>query len=473
MRLALIFCLAWPWDLGAQPAITLSLKSYLEQVKTQGPEARSAVEGVVSAEKRLIEYESTTTPELYASYNLVNDEKETAQPDFQGTKTKALNWQVGIKKNTTFGLSGNLNFQHQQVNVAGVNTNFFRTPDYTEAKASLELRQALWRNGFGESTRSEVASAKAGLKAEYLKRRMELKNVLLRAENTYWSLVSLNQIIKLQQENVDRARAYRNRLSGKARLRLYDDVDAMQAEAAYQERELELQKSMDDREILAREFNTLRGRASSAVEGLEALPEKDILLRTAKSSLKAQTREDLRMAVEVARSTAHKARSQRTSIKPKLDLVGSYTSNGRDIPARPAYEEVEKFDHPGWAVGVEFSIALDFGLLSDLRQGYKALERSAKEQEQFAEFNEERVWNDMIQKKQDAQGRFERYLNLEKLQTQLAKRERQRLNNGRTTTFQALQSEQNLALTQIRRVESQRALIEIHNVVKTFAEEIP
>jgi hypothetical protein len=48
------------------------------------------------------------------------------------------------------------------------------------------------------------------------------------------------------------------------------------------------------------------------------------------------------------------------------------------------------------------------------------------------------------------------------------KREKRRLLDGRATTFEAINFEQNLALAQIGRVRAQLAFLQINNTIKTF-----
>ena len=119
-------------------------------------------------------------------------------------------------------------------------------------------------------------------------------------------------------------------------------------------------------------------------------------------------------------------------------------------------------------MGVTFSVPLDFGLVSDLRRGYRSATAAADNLREQAQFSELRAWDDLVKQQREAKGHYDRALSVEKIETDLVKRERQRLLNGRTTTFEAINIEQNLALAQILRVRAQLALMQIHNAIKTF-----
>ena len=184
----------------------LSIGDFLNQVKSQNLQARSLAESVRSAELRMREPEIIDHTEFYATYNIFDDKKQTSNPRMLGAETNGHWWRMGLRKQTTFGLGADLYFNSQRTNVHQSSPLFVEVPDYEESRAVLELRQALWRNGFGKTTRNEIAAKQAEIEAELADSRSQLRNLLFDAENVYWALVSFNQIVKLQEENVDRAR---------------------------------------------------------------------------------------------------------------------------------------------------------------------------------------------------------------------------------------------------------------------------
>ncbi|MGE3681454.1 MAG: TolC family protein [Bdellovibrionales bacterium] len=452
---------------GAAPAPTLMFADYLEQVQSQNREALSLQQDVLKATLRLEEAEVPLSPELYANYSLFDDRDE-ATNSFSPFRKQGDSWRLGVRDLNRWGTKTDVFVESQRFDLTVPNPQLIPLRDYADVKAGVQLTQPLWRNGFGGATRAEMEAQRAISRLELLRSRFDLKNLILKAQNTYWSLVSLGQVVKLQEENVERARKLRDWMSSRARLRLVDDVDALQAQASLEQRELELQSSRDEWATMARQFNTLRGVDHDRIEPLPDLPPGEILLTEAKDSRVQMTREDFRMIYERAMANASRARAARLNLGPQLDLVGGITTNGLDAETARAYDEVQGLEHPSWQVGVVFSVPLDYSLIGNMKQSYEAAARAAEHAREHARFAEQRAWEDLLAQKAEAQRRFSKALSLENTQTSLVRKERQRLLNGRTTTFQAITFEQNLATAQIARVRAQLALLQVHNVLKQF-----
>ncbi len=450
------------------PKKSLTLEAYLEQVRTMNPEAKALVESVQQSHLRLDEAEVSLSSELYGSYKVTDDRNEPTNP-VAPPRTQSTAWRAGVRDKTKWGLSTDVYYDTGHSTYLGANPQFFRLTDFYDTRLGIDLKQSLWRNSFGQATRAEVEAQRAASRIEFLKQKYALKNLMTKAENTYWSLVSYGEVVKLQEDNVERARKLRDFMRRRAGLRLVDDVDALQAQASLESRELELLQSRDEQEVLRRQFNTLRGNATDNVSDLAELPASEFLLRTVKDPNQRMTREDFRMLYEQARMNAAGGVAARSRIAPELDLVATFAANGLDADsADSTRESTQEFAHPSLSVGVTFSIPLDYSLIGNMRRSYKAQERAAVAQKESAAFAEQRAWDDILKQKSEAQNRFEKALSLEAVQTKLVKRERQRLLNGRTTTFQAITFEQNLAVAQIQRVRLQLALLQVHNLLKQF-----
>lgn len=456
---------------------TVHLSEYLEQVKAHNPEARVAVQGLAAAEAARNEATRPFVPELYAEYHLF-DNRQPPTSALYPAITKGNNWKAGVRKQTTFGLNADAYVNEQRTQLDGLNPAVMATPlfaprtDYAQSAFGVNLKQSLWRDGLGEGSRAKRDAELAATRIEVLKQKFALKNILLKAENAYWSLVSYNEIIKLQTENVERARKLRDHMRQRASLRLYDDVDAMQAEANFEQRELDVLTSRNEHQSLVRQFNTLRGTDGEAVENLDDLPKDEFMLKTVRNPSKRMSREDFQILLEQAKAAAGKAKASGSQILPQLDIVGGISSNGLDTGTDASLRQAGQGKNPNWNVGVVFSMPLDFRLIADLKSAYRSQEQAALDLDQQAKFSETRVWDDLIQQNREAQSIYDKALILEKLQTDLVKKERQRMMNGRSTMGQTTTIEQNLASVQIARVKAQLGLLQIHNVIKQF-EELP
>lgn len=451
---------------GMAMAEPYRLQQYLESIKQQSPLARSYVSNIQSLRVKVRQAELSLTPEGYAQYNIFDDRKPQVAPQFAARRTDGYNWRVGVKKQTTFGLSGNLYFDSNKIKLDGVSPVFFPQNPYSESRAVLELRQSLLRNSFGESVSADQEAAKASMQAQLYSEQFKLKSLLLEAENLYWTLASYNQVIELQKSNVERAKKTSEWMNRRTQMRLFDQVDALQTQTAYEARLLELQSSIDERQELVRQFNTLRGLDSDQAEVLESLPTQDWMKELKWSSGKG--REDFAAMKSMATAQRAQAISSRSQVKPELDLVGTVSTGGLENSFADSYRELRQWDHPSWLVGVSLKVPLNFTLTGQLKSSYQAAISAAEDQSAQANFQEERALKDLMAKRSEAQKRYDKAVKIEKLNSQMVQQERQRLLNGRTTTFQALNFEQNLALSQIQKVRSELVLLQIHNLIKTF-----
>lgn len=448
-------------------AQTITLKDYLESVKTNNPSARALISGIEAAEVNVRRADLTLSPEAYAQYNVFDDRTPPLNPRFSPQRRDGNSWKFGVQKQTTFGLTGNLYFENNRITLGGVDPTFFPLYDYTSNRGVLELRQDLWRNSFGERVRADVNAAKAAAQSELYNQQFQLKNLLTEAENTYWAMVTYNNIVELQKENVERAKKLNEWMGRKVRDRLFDDVDGLQSETAYEARLLEQQNFTNERSQVARAFNTLRGIDSETVEQLDPLPNLETLENVRPLNTKL-SREDFLALKAQAKAAENQAQSSRSALKPEVALVGSVASNGLNAQFNGAYDQVKGWDYPAWSVGIQVKFPLSFGLNKKLYRASSQSIQAAKDNSANADFQMMRTLKEISQKQSEYQEIYNRARRIENSTNTLLKKERVRLNNGRTTTFQLLTFEQNLVAAQIQRTRAQLSLIQIKNLLNTF-----
>jgi outer membrane protein TolC len=260
-------------------------------------------------------------------------------------------------------------------------------------------------------------------------------------------------------------------MNSRQKLNLVDDVESLQTQAALLARDLELQSTQDQLNATLQTFYTLRGKASNAPVELDPLPEEEWAAQLKDLSNTKRNREDFEALRAFARAEKAQAMATKSSLRPQLDLTASYSSNGRSPTERSSYREVEDIDQaPTWTVGLSFSVPLDFTLTNRLKEASRQKADASQYALEQATFDEARTWEDIIRRRKEAQARYEQALELEKTRTRLVERERSRLRNGRTTTFQQITNEQDLASSQVLRVQTQLNLIQTHNQIKAFVE---
>lgn len=443
-----------------------SLQNYLESVKTTNKDARALVLQIEASEVKVQRAALSLSPQIFAEYNAFDDRTPPVFP-FTPTRKEGDIFKIGIEKQTTLGLEGKLYFENSRNTLYGLNPAFNIPPSYSQARAVLELRQSLWNNSFGEKVRADLKADVAEAQSLLESQKFQLKQILLNAENTYWAMVTLNQIMTLQQENVARAKKLSEWMSKQGRMKLSDDVDVLQAKAAYEMRSMELETSRSDRNAMARTFNLLRGTENAEVENLQDLP--PFKMDDYKNLLsKKIQREDYKSNKLKAFEMENRALSGRSSLKAKVDLVGTVASNGLDPQFAGAYNELKDYQYPSWTVGLQVRFPLNVSLTQKMKRAVKNDIAAAQESGQNVDFLLEKEWQDVVEKQKEYFDLFVRSRDIEKSYNTIVEKERRRLQNGRSTTFTLLNLEQTLVTSQIQRAKAQLALLQIQNMLKTF-----
>lgn len=457
----------------------LTLAIFLQEVRMNNPESLALESNLMAVQRKVNEAEFQLSPFAYLEYSATDDQRQTTTPSFQGDQTKITNWRAGVKKQSTFGLSADVYLANTDVDVRGIDLTllppgFQPQTQFNESRAVVELRQNLWRNSFGSKVRNEVLAAHEATKSQYLLEKFKFQQFLLNAEATYWSLATLNQVIRLQEENIERAKKLKDLMKKRFQQKLVDEVDYLQAEVALQAREFEWQNLIDEKEVLARTFETLRGSSGQEFNfSMDELPTQEWLTRAnEKREQSFRHRADFEAMKLGAKAGRAKSLASSSNIQPDLDVFASFSSNGRDPRFSESFNEIGTYDYPNWTVGLSVSVPLDLKLISDLKQAYKNESVANERKEQQAIYQEKRALEDVVQRLGEAQVRFERMVKLEKIQSQMVEKERERQSVGRSTTFQTIRFEQELAATQIQRVRAQLDLIQTHNQLKLFQESL-
>ena len=81
----------------------------------------------------------------------------------------------------------------------------------------------------------------------------------------------------------------------------------------------------------------------------------------------------------------------------------------------------------------------------------------------------DKEWDILLQRFQNFKKRLQLTQKLEKVQEKKLSQEKRRYNQGRTTTFQVLQFEQDFANSQLLKLRNERELIIVYNQLKLFS----
>ena len=449
-------------------AEVLTLDSFVKTV-TQGNQAyTSSQKGEEAGRLKSEEGELITSTSFFTHLQYVNDKRVTAIPTIMGDRTMISSGSMGFAKNTNFGLSGKLYYGLTQTRYHGVNPMFIPYTEYYESGPVLELKQSLWQNAFGRQTRDSMDAIEAKSMSDSYAETFKGKLLVAEAETLYWGLATVKELVKVQKENLKRAEKLRDWAKKRVSSNLADKVDLIQAEAMLKLREFELESTINQEKTYTRNFNTQRGVDSDVMdEELELMsPDKTLAIVVPQ---KKGVREDVKAAEAGARAATASAKLSKDKNAPTLDLSGTFSLNGKDKFDK-AFKDSFSGDHPYLAAALTFSVPLDFGGVSRVNSGYDSEKISAEYAYQRKVFETDRDWNDLTKKFDETKQKLKLAYELEQVQNQKLSYEQKRLQLGRTTTYQVITFENDLASAQQLRLNTQQELLALISKMKTFQE---
>ena len=223
---------------------TLTLESFLSQVHGNHDGSKSAELSSESAKKKVLQSDLPLAWVLNSSVEQRNDYQTPLSLFFlQNTSTT---YSLGISKLTTFGLQAKwaLNARlYNYVNLPAAYAAIIPFSSYWDISTGVELTQSLWRNGFGGATRIQQGLDEAVALSSYHRNAFTVLELRAQAEVAYWNVASSQQIVKIQQENLERATQLVAWSKKRAKFDLADNSDLLQAESSYELRQLDLIQS--------------------------------------------------------------------------------------------------------------------------------------------------------------------------------------------------------------------------------------
>lgn len=450
--------------LGAQ----LTLADYLKQVEEKNQALVGSRLTIEAANLRAEEGKLLFRPNVFAQAQTAIDKKPTTNINTQGDQTDYTLFTAGLTQQFTTGLQGKLAYNLSHTNIHNASPSFLPLSDFHDGVLSLELSQSLWRNFLGKETKSLETILSSQNQAAKHAENFKMKATLAQAESLYWSLSQIRKVVVVQKESLERAQKIRAWNHKRLKNGLAESADFLQSDANVKAREYELKSALQELRNLERLVNSLRGidgsDFSEELESVDALKLKALALPA-----KVELRDDTKAALELQKIAKANAAISIEKNKPTLELYGSYAMNGRNKESGKAFTHSMEMDHDTKAIGVRFMAPLDFGTTSDNISGYKKDQIAAEQNFQRKLFEQDQQWNDLSAKFEDAKIKLSLIEKIEEAQKLKANNERDRLNRGRTVTFQVLNFEQDYAQSELARIQSETNILNIYSQLKTYS----
>lgn len=446
---------ALPLTGAAEPA-SLPLEAYLDQVRAGHAGLRAAEETARSIPLMAQEAELIYSPLFRATGGRVDNRAEGSSP-LQPERTIAGAWDLALSKKfstgTTLSADYGLNYTHiLYAPIPGFPAALFPSAPFYDARPSLTVSQSLLRDFLGGMTDAGLRRTRALAAAGAAASRYRARAILLQAEMAYWTASLARDTVEFSRSSADRTNRLIQWTEKKVGLNLAEDSDLLQVRAAGKLRELNLRMAEQDLAAAERALNALRGRTDRAVpDALERINER-LNATIAPAPVATATRLDVE-AAELAVAAAEQGdRETRYRSLPEINAFGTVALNGHDPAAGGASGEAFEGDHPTYTVGVAFVAPLDVSTLRRARAGYAAQSAAARRDAEQARLNASQDWSRLAERWEDVTSRLALAREIEALQQQKLAAETQRFSEGRTTTFQLLQFEEEFSQAQLTRL---------------------
>ena len=447
----------------------LQLDDYLEQVKTKSPGVKSSnlqVEGTKESSKEgdLI---YNTRFSFMGSYM---DDQRKSSGLLAGSTSTSSSMLFAFDQQFSTGTAAKLSYTLANSNTLGINPIFASAMQskYSIGQTELDLTQSLWKNAFGIETRATSDLAEAASLASYYAEKFKLKQTFSQAESTYYRLAIARESYQLQQEVLDHSKKILDWADKRVRNQLADKVDMLQAKAAFQGRQLELEAAKNEQRSAQLAFNVLRSSTSDDVaESLEPLNTESIL--NIEAPKKAEVTDDIRAAEQSERVAISSNELSRQKAQPDLSLIGSIAYNGVNTIQSTAVKESFGTTNPMYKIGVQFTMPLFIGETSEIRSGRIKQQFAAEALTLQTKLTNAQTWDDLEKKFSEAKGRLKMADELVKAQKEKLDHEKYRFNLGRTTTFQVLTYEQDYEQSLITRLHIAQEILTVHAQMKAYS----
>lgn len=448
----------------------LNVDQYLVQVKQNNENLASHELLMQAGFARSTEGFLITAPHLLGGAGYTKDREPPISQAIRGNEVKTENLNIGIAKKFTTGTNVKLEYENTYYHIDNASPQLVNHDKFWYAKPIISIQQPLFRDWLGKETKALINLKNSQMQGLGHTKKFIIQNILMEAKTAYWDLASILANIKIKQEAVSRSQRLFEWAKKRVELGLGNDSDMIQAKSALLQRELELQSLQDFKKTKARLFNALRNIQSDTVdEKLDSFDVVDIkLLMPKDKKLPPAIREDLKAQYQNYLLSTAQAHTAEQNITPTVNLDVKYYPTGRDMPYTDAASEAFRLRHNTVSVAIKFDVPLDYNLNKNLASAYKAEKHAAELALTRKQFEVNNEWQQLAEQFILLYNQLSLTKQLENTQSQKLKNEESLLKNGRTSTFQVIQFEQDYLAAQSQYYTIKNKLLNLSAAMELF-----
>ncbi|MBP7843480.1 MAG: TolC family protein [Proteobacteria bacterium] len=312
--------------------------------------------------------------------------------------------------------------------------------------SSFSLSQSLWKDFFGAQTRARHHREAAATRFEKGAIEIQALQFLSQAEAAYWQLLYQKNELKVRQESLDRADRLVKWTKNRVANGLSQSNDLLQAEALFTQRELQFITAQDEYQNAQLKLKDFMG-AESGVPEVDVSGDLDLKRDQLVTILSAEKNMRADAWLAQAEADLQKKVSDETTegLRPDLVLEGAYSNLTTQDQRSDIRGHLNDGKLPNKSVALKLTMDLDFF-------GRSAARRSARLNADAASLKAGRLKSESDRDIVESQRRYnelsrrvEAVKKLVAIQKKKYEKEQERLRNGRSTTFQVISFEQEVA----------------------------
>lgn len=449
----------------------LTRESFLNEVRSKNSSYRAVSENREAAGLERSQGELLTSTQAFGNASHLNDKSPTLLSDFQGTERRNTTLELGLQKQTRFGLQGRLFLNNNSQRTIGASLLGPGQDELTLQSYNLELKLPVWKNGFGRDVRLRQESSANVSEASRKKAELELLELENRASLTYLKLSRVRTAKRLVGELTDQGEGLVAWVQRRVNARLLEESDLAQAQAALSSRKLQLEAMAMEEAELEREFNLLRDQEDSRPIG-ELEPFSDVVKELESLKVSADHRKDLAILKLSVEAEQKEIALKKEDFLPEIALTTRLAAFTKQSDLNDTRRCLDPLNCSQVYVGVAVAVPLDFASASEgleavnKRMHAKKLALAKSEQEARVGFAKLTRSRELLRK----QLALSRELVAHQNKRLAEERRKQRL--GRSSTFDLIRAEQERAEAELSRLGLVYSFLEVTHQLRFYEESL-
>lgn len=438
--------------LSQSPPQEISLERFLNLVQQQNRNIKIASKRIQVAEQAKSEPELVFSPQATAGL-AYEDARSAGGLSFQqkGASSKVLNQSLGLSKEWSSGTNTSLSHSLQRNDFEGLQTT--NGEAFWQNRLTLRLEQDLWSNFFGRKSRAQVHELQHQLESARLNEKFRIRQLLSDAEKAYWAAAVASEVRSSLEKSLERTQGILDWNTRRAKLKVVDKGDVLQSRAALFQLKQRLEE-VKRQELEAK--RSLRFFLGEVDESAAMSPSDELRIEIDQvelpDSFSPEKREDLKALKKLTEASDAAYRKTDYELDPNLNLYASYSGNSNDSEFSSAESQVFDNSFRQYEVGLQLAIPLGFRTNKNVRAS-KQKEKEAT----YLEYNQaklaiEKAFLDLKTRIRETISKLQVAESLEQTQREKLSNEDKRFRQGRSSSFQILTFEEDLAEAELQRI---------------------